>query len=366
MGRASDRAAAKKHKKALKRAQKLRDRDRPSSPAARALGGIMRSAMPWVVSGRQDRPPWASSAAFTPAAAEMAAKAGMLMDGEPLHPQIVAKLREFVGWNGREWTVGKARAASTEELVTALEGVGVSVDAASFAREAANQTSGWAVAGGWNAPEADEQFLGVVACELWRRWCPETPSMEMIEDAIQEGYACFDRGDEDGAAVIWLDAWDDLLRRLPAEVATLAGASAACPGPQSVSNWIGDAMMAINNHAVGRVDRAERGLAWVRALRDRFIDEGMVVEQEATFLYMLGRHPEADDLLRLRIAEDPDDPMPYVVLSNELGRAVEPGSEPRDREAAIQLIEAALRRPVRDAADWDLEARLAELRLGGT
>ena len=367
MARDSDRAA-KKHKKALKRTQRLRDRDRESSPAARVLlGGIMPAATPWVAPGRRDRPPWASSAAFTPAAAEMAAKAGMLMDGQPLHPQIVAKLREFVGWTGRGWTIGKARAASTEALVTGLEGVGVSVDAVSFARAAANQISGWGVARGWSAPEADEQFLGVVACELWRRWCPEPPSMEMIEDAIQEGYARFDRGDEDGAAVIWLDAWDDLLRRLPAEVATLAGASAACPGPQSVSNWIGDALMAINNHAVGRPDRAERGLRWVRALRDRFADGwGMLVEQEANFLYMLSRHHEADDLLRLRIAEDPDDPMPYVLLSHDLGRSIEPGGEPRDREVAIQLLEAALRRPVRDATEWDLEARLAELKVGGT
>jgi len=30
--------------------------------------------------------------------------------------------------------------------------------------------------------------LSLAACELWKRWCPQRPSVEMLDDAMQEGY----------------------------------------------------------------------------------------------------------------------------------------------------------------------------------
>jgi hypothetical protein len=49
-------------------------------------------------------------------------------------------------------------------------------------------------------------------------------------------------------------------------------------------------------------------------------------------------------------------------LADLLGYGPTPNSEPIDRERACQLLEQALARPVTDAADYDLEKRLAELR----
>jgi hypothetical protein len=348
--------AAKKHEKALKRKRKLRDRAVQAAESAR-VARLLQSVMPWEDEGRPDRPAWAWSARFTPPAADHVARTGHI-SGEPVHPQVVAKLREYVGWTERDWTIGRARAASTEDLVAALAGVGVQVDPGSFRTAAASRISGWALAESWGAAAADPQLPGIVACELWRRWCPEPPSMEMIEDQIQEGYAALEAGDEERAGAIWLDTWGDLLRRLPPHVHTFPEASAACPGLQSVENWVQDALMGINNFAVGHPDRAERGLAWVRSLRARFTGaESMLVEQEAFFLEMLDRREDAEMLLRGRLAEDPDDPMPYAMLSHMLGDR----GKPEDRAAAIALLEAAIRRPVRNADGWDFRRRQAEL-----
>jgi hypothetical protein len=106
---------------------------------------------------------------------------------------------------------------------------------------------------------------------------------------IQDGYASFEAGDEDRAGAIWLDAWGDLLRRHPPHVGAISEATAACPGLQSVETW--------DQQLCGRaLDRAERGLAWVRSLCERCTGaESMLVEQEALFLEMLGRREEAED-----------------------------------------------------------------------
>jgi hypothetical protein len=34
----------------------------------------------------------------------------------------------------------------------------------------------------------DDDFLGIAACELWEHYCPERPSVEMLDDWMQEGY----------------------------------------------------------------------------------------------------------------------------------------------------------------------------------
>jgi hypothetical protein len=49
-------------------------------------------------------------------------------------------------------------------------------------------------------------------------------------------------------------------------------------------------------------------------------------------------------------------------LADFFGYGIRPNREPIDRERARELLEQALARPVIDAADYDLEMRLAELR----
>src|SRR5438034_1279958 len=53
---------------------------------------------------------------------------------------------------------------------------------------------------------------------LWERWQPDRPSVEMIDDLMQEGYQTLKRGDAPGACRVWLAAWKgirNILEALP-------------------------------------------------------------------------------------------------------------------------------------------------------
>lgn len=71
------------------------------------------------------------------------------------------------------------------------------------------------------------------------------------------------------------------------------------------------------------------------------------------------RREEGEATLQSVIAEHPDLSCGYAYMSAELGCS---DTEWADYPRAITLLEEALAHPVVDAVDWDLEARLAELR----
>ena len=76
---------------------------------------------------------------------------------------------------------------------------------------------------------------------------------------------------------------------------------------------------------------------------------------------MAGEQRKGEALLEQLIAEDPDDPAAYVALADLL--AWERGeAEYQDVARAIELLERAMARPVRDAEAWDLRPRLEDLR----
>src|SRR5690606_13391086 len=131
-------------RKALKRKRKLENRaPRRSAPPQRA-------PHPEHFVDNSRPPDWACRASFTPLAAEMAADKGQLLDGVPLHPHQVAKLRELVGWSGRDWTMSKARATPTNDIVNRLSRLGVDVTPSSFEALASEFRSAWALSQTWD------------------------------------------------------------------------------------------------------------------------------------------------------------------------------------------------------------------------
>jgi hypothetical protein len=80
------------------------------------------------------------------------------------------------------------------------------------------------------------------------------------------------------------------------------------------------------------------------------------------FHFRTGENTEGEHVLLELIREHPDRATGYVRLADYFGYGPTPNSGPIDRERALELLEQALARPVTDAADYDLEMRLAELR----
>src|SRR5690606_33377594 len=165
----------------------------------------------------------------------------------------------------------------------------------------------------WDVPEASEQFLGLCACELWRRWCPEPPSLEMIDDLFQQGYSHLRRlGEETVACVLLLEAWEQLCLRLPDDIDDLRRARNT-GFLQDLDNCLLDTLELAHNAALRHVEIAKRGLACCQQVRKRFPHKRVLLsEYEAHFLFILGQEEQGEALLRAVMAEDPDLAMPYV------------------------------------------------------
>lgn len=301
--------------------------------------------------------------AFSEGAARELARGGRLAHTE-IHPWTVAHLREWVaklgGEIGRAITIDRMRGMATEEITAALEQLGVATDSESFTVAAKSSASAWELSEGWaeRVPMADATFLGLAACELWRRWLPESPSLEMLDERMQEGYDALDAGDGARACRIWLGFGDELLRRLPEDLAIFEDADALFPGLNSLHNWCGDFYVELHNASLRDRALQRDALALFERLVERFAPS---TEQErfrrelAEYALRCGDPERAESILRALIDEAPDDAAVYALLSDQLVYRKQP-------ERARELLEQALRRPVRNASDWSLRARLDSLR----
>ena len=56
--------------------------------------------------------------------------------------------------------------------------------------------------------QSDRDFLGLAACELWRRFSPDPPSLERIDDWLCEGYNFSDDKNPSQAIAAWWKVWE--------------------------------------------------------------------------------------------------------------------------------------------------------------
>ena len=314
------------------------------------------------------------STMFTPGAAQAIAE-GQRLPNSRIHPWVEARIRDWFanrrtgGTRARlrsSLTLSIVRAMTTPTLLDQLARCGVELDKASFVAAAADHRSAWDLSDAWAAtaalPSASDEFLGLAACELWRRLCPDRPSLEMLDELMQEGYDALKANDRIAACETWLQLTNLLIEALPPEVEDIAEADEVFPGLQSVGNWLGDAELELHNASLDRPQLAKRGASWCRQLIARFPNDPGCRElrrQEAEFHLTLGEPERGMALLVALREEDPDDAMPYAMLSDWYAHDRRMGSH--DLTRAVEVLEAALSRPVRNAEDWSLQHRLEDL-----
>jgi hypothetical protein len=302
--------------------------------------------------------------------------------GLKLHPHVIAKIFEeseqFTQMKRAEpkraaafWTNSRLAAMSTDDILTKLADLGVETSPEAFIAASAPFHSAWDLSATWKAlgprriDRHDDDFLGMAATELWRRFCSDRPSFEMLDDEMQEGYRCSRLGDAVAACTLWQETWARLRLRLTPSMRTCDDAEYGFPGTQCLFNWLQDFRLELHNASIDDPAWAPRGIELCRAAIEQFPDEQFVPSfraDVAEFYFLSGDTEEGERLLRQLIAEDPDAPEAYAVLSDCLEQQARRGQPPGDLQPAILLLEQALARPVREAASWDLERRLAALR----
>ena len=89
---------------------------------------------------------------------------------------------------------------------------------------------------------------------LWQRWWPDRPSLELLDDKIQAGYAQDAENDTHAATVTWLNAWSDVLWLCDATgISSISEFDDRFPLTQSLYNWSQDLETALYN--AGRDNR---------------------------------------------------------------------------------------------------------------
>lgn len=89
--------------------------------------------------------------------------------------------------------------------------------------------------------DLEDDWLWVCLTILWERWSPDHPSLEMIDDTMQEGYRRVEENDAPGAVEIWLRAWKDILAIMGSRgMKTLPEFDAVFRGSQCMFNWVQD------------------------------------------------------------------------------------------------------------------------------
>ena len=303
--------------------------------------------------------------------------------GQRLHPYTVSRIfddPDIVEHARREhgklrelWTSSKLAAMSTEQIERRLRDLGIRLSRERFLTQARNHTSAWELSRAWlgRVPSllssSNDDFLGVAACELWKRYCPDHPSVEMLNDWMQEGYHHFVELRPLRACDKWLELWQVLLERLTPEMRSTDDAEKLINGTQCIFNWIQDFTDTLHNAALDDLSYAEKGIEFFRQALAAFPDEHggirrMFVTEMASMHFRLGRDEEGERILLDLIAQEPDKAAGYTCLADELSSYWSAKDPPRDLDRAIRLLEDALERPVDDADDWDVEGRLEYLR----
>ncbi len=300
-----------------------------------------------------------------------------------LHPYVLAKMSEdpkltemLEGQHGKlssPWTPGTVAALKAEDLELKLREFGVDPSREAYLEQAKDHQSAWELSRTWadaigdETSDEDDCLLGLGACELWKRYLPERPSIEMLDDWMQEGYEHLSEDRFVAAVDRWLELWAVLSARLTTEMTTPEDMDVLIAGSQFIGNWILDFTEILRNAAAADPKYAERGISLLEELFEKCPDwdanERIFARSELAHLHFrLGHDDVGEKLLVELVDEVPDQSIGYVCLSAELSFPRPGEDQPRDLDRAISLLEQALARPVVDPENWDVDLRLEGLR----
>ena len=208
-----------------------------------------------------------------------------------------------------------ARRLTDGELLAKLRSFRIEIDRAWLERKCQQALSAQEIAdplmdqGGHRGLESD--WIWICVATLWRRWFPEQPSFEELDDKMQAGYELLKSSGAVGACRVWLEAWDDVLRLLDkGGIDSIEEFDERFRGTQSLFNWIQDLESELWNAGLGDRDFLSARIALCEEGLRRFpSDEDLMTENRRRALaesyFELGKAEKAEALYREWLRVDP-------------------------------------------------------------
>ncbi len=238
---------------------------------------------------------------------------------------------------------------SVQEIQKRLKAHGINASREAFLELAEGRNSAWSISDEWArqaaipVPRSARDFLGLAACELWKRFCPDRPSMEMLGDGIEQGYALLREGERRKACERWLEVWQIVRSNLEPEMRTI----------ESVGDWLFVLAEEIYSEAFEDPSYAVLGARLLEELSVAFPEEDQVDLRcdRGELLFLAGKAQEGARVLLDLIRDFPTTAAGYVRLSDCLkGEGFE--------DHAREILVAATCAGVTDGDDYDLVSRL--------
>jgi tetratricopeptide (TPR) repeat protein len=223
-----------------------------------------------------------------------------------------AKLRKQAGARPLR---ANAKRLTDGELLAKLRSFGIEIDRAWLEQRCQRALSAEEIAG----PLMDQSkscglesdWIWICVATLWRRWFPDQPSFEELDDKMQAGYELLKTNGAVAACRPWLEAWDDGLHLLDkADIESIEEFDEQFRGTQSLFNWIQDLESELWN--AGLEDRqflSARIALCEEGLRRFPSDDDLLIENRRRALaesyYELGDSGKAESLYREWLDADP-------------------------------------------------------------
>jgi hypothetical protein len=272
------------------------------------------------------------------------------------------------------WTIRKIASMTTPKIEAQLHAYGVKHSRERFLSLAAQTWSAWTVAERWQESDPvrlkdkDSDFLGLAACELWKRFLPEHPSMEMLDDWMQEGYQMLQDSRRIDACERWWNVWHTLQPRFSPEMQRMDDTATLFDGLQSLYNWAQDFETELGSAAASDPQLALRGIQYCTEWLAQFTGEEELLQCNfrrglAWFYFRAGEANKGRQLLESTIERWPQSVWGYFALSDAYSHILGPTPLAKDLDKAISLLEQGISRAKAEIADLEIiEERLADLR----
>lgn len=165
----------------------------------------------------------------------------------------------------------------------------------------------------WNLKPSnnDDDFSWMGVAVLWERWFPEFPSLEMLDDSMQNGYKLLEKGNTIEAMKAWGHSWESIKWLMAHHnISSIESFDEVFLGTQSVYNWASDFEMQLRNAGINepeflqlRIDFCTEYIERYRNSKEPNINNMRIAIAETLFL--MGKREEGDKLFEQYLSLDP-------------------------------------------------------------
>lgn len=273
----------------------------------------------------------------------------------------------------RGWTPKKLAKLPTEEITQKLRDFGITDSKNSILVQRPPLASAWELGEEWvngssvRENDQDRVFICLAACELWKRFLDNKPSIEMIEDWMQGGYITLQISNNSiECCHLWGKVWENSKPVFTPEMKSPYDADSIFKGSQSLGNWIYDYEIELLNAAQDDSKFAEIGIDFINERVELFPEqeEFEIVQTKclrAEFLCLAGQQVSGEKLISEVVECWPNSAAGYAMKADIFTALRKKNGLAPDYKLAIETLEVGLT-AAENPQDYDLARRLQGLK----